>query len=64
MITSVAGKRVLSVTMRERVAVGEPLPEAVELRPVPSHTEYRYAVVNDRRMIVEPRMRKVIKIID
>ena len=53
-----------SVTVRERVVVGEPLPPAVELRPVPSHTEYRYAIVNDRRVIVEPRTRKVIKIID
>jgi uncharacterized protein DUF1236 len=53
-----------SVTVRERVVVGEPLPPTVELRTVPSHTEYRYAVVNDRRVIVEPRTRKVIKIID
>jgi hypothetical protein len=53
-----------SVTVRERVIVGEPLPETVELRPVPSHTEYRYAIVNDRRVIVEPRTRKVIKIIE
>ncbi len=63
-ITSVTGANAPSVTVRERVVVGEPLPEAVELRPVPSHTEYRYAVVNDRRVIVEPRTRKVIKIID
>ena len=49
---------------RGRVVVGEPLPPTVELRTVPSHTEYRYAVVNDRRVIVEPRTRKVIKIID
>lgn len=53
-----------SVTVRERVVVGEPLPPTVELRTVPSHTEYRYAVVNDRRVIVEPRTRKVIRIID
>jgi hypothetical protein len=53
-----------SVVVRERVVVGEPLPSSVELRTVPSHTEYRYAVVNDRRVIVEPRTRKVIKIID
>ncbi|WP_247413002.1 DUF1236 domain-containing protein, partial [Bradyrhizobium sp. 23] len=25
---------------------------------------YRYAVVNDRRVIVEPRTRRVVKIID
>ena len=47
-----------SVTVRERIVVGEPLPETVVLRPVPSHTEYRYAVVNDRRVIVEPRTRR------
>jgi uncharacterized protein DUF1236 len=53
-----------SVVVHERVVVGEPLPEAVELRPVPNYTEYRYAVVNDRRVIVEPRTRRVIKVID
>jgi hypothetical protein len=40
------------------------VPPSVELRPVPSDTEYRYAVVNDCRVIVEPRTRKIIKIID
>ena len=45
--------------------VGEPLPPTVELRTVPSHSEYNsYAVVNDRRVIVEPRTRKIVKIID
>jgi Protein of unknown function (DUF1236) len=62
-ITSIP-EREPSVTVRERVVVGEPVPPTVELRTVPSHTEYRYAVVNDRRVIVEPRTRKVIKIID
>ncbi|QPF89488.1 DUF1236 domain-containing protein [Bradyrhizobium commune] len=53
-----------SVVVQERVVVGEPLPATVELRPVPNYTEYRYAVVNDRRVIVEPRTRRVVKIID
>jgi hypothetical protein len=53
-----------SVTIRERVVVGEPLPETVVLRPVPSYGEYRYAIVNDRRVIVEPRTRRIVKIID
>jgi hypothetical protein len=63
-ITSVQGERAPSVVVRERVVVGEPLPAEVELRPVPHYTQYRYAVVNDRRVIVEPRTRKVIRIID
>jgi hypothetical protein len=62
-ITSIPrGER--SVVVRERVVVGEPLPPSVELRVVPNHTEYRYAVVNDQRVIVEPRTRKVIRVID
>jgi len=62
-ITSIPrGER--SVVLQERVVVGEPLPPSVELRVVPNHTEYRYAVVNDRRVIVEPRTRKVIRVID
>jgi hypothetical protein len=63
-ITSIQGERAPSVVVRERVVVGEPLPPAVELRPAPRYTEYRYAVVNDRRVIVDPRTRRVIKIID
>lgn len=53
-----------SVVVHERVVVGEPLPPTVVLRPVPNYREYDYAVVNDRRVIVEPRTRKVIKIIE
>ena len=63
-ITSIQGDRVRRWWCASGVVVGEPLPPTVELRTVPSHTEYRYAVVNDRRVIVEPRTRKIIKIID
>jgi hypothetical protein len=63
-ITSVRGERAPSVTVQERVVVGEPLPPTVELRTVPRYTEYRYAVVNNQRVIVDPRTRRVIRIID
>ncbi len=63
-ITSVRGESYPSVVVRERVAVGEPLPETVELRPVPRYSEYRYAVVNDRRVIVDPATRRVIRIVE
>jgi len=53
-----------SVVVQERVVVGEPLPPSVELRVVPNHAEYNYAVVNDRRVIVEPRTRRVVRVID
>jgi Protein of unknown function (DUF1236) len=63
-ITSIPDDRVPSVTIQERVVVGEPLPAAVEVRPVPGYNDYRYAVVNDRRLIVDPHTRRVIRIID
>ena len=63
-VTSVQRENAPSVVVRERVVVGEPLSPEVELRPVPRYSEYRYAVVNDRRVIVEPRTRRVVRIID
>lgn len=62
--TYVTRETVPSVTVTEKVAVGEPLPATVVLRPVPSHAEYSFAVVNNQRVIVEPQSRKVITIIE
>lgn len=53
-----------SVRIQERVVVGEPLPATVVLREVPAHREYRYAIVNDQRVIVEPQTRRVIRIVE
>ena len=53
-----------SVVIHDGAVAGEPLPPTVVLRPVPNYPKYRYAVVNDRRVIVEPRTRRVVKIID
>ncbi|MFN3658462.1 MAG: DUF1236 domain-containing protein [Pseudolabrys sp.] len=63
-VTYVERERAPSVTVQERVVVGEALPATVELRAIPEHTEYRYAIVNNQRVIVEPRTRKVVKIIN
>ncbi|MGB7257966.1 MAG: DUF1236 domain-containing protein [Pseudolabrys sp.] len=63
-VTYVQREDIPSATVEERVVVGQPLPAAVELRTIPNHTEYRYAVVNHQRVIVEPRTRKVIKVIN
>jgi hypothetical protein len=52
-----------NVVVEERVAVGEPLPPRVRLYPVPRYASYRYAVVNDQRVIVDPRTRRVIRVV-
>ena len=61
--TYVTRETVPSVTVTERVVVGEPLPATVTLHPVPNHAEYSFAVVNDQRVIVEPKTRRVVTII-
>jgi hypothetical protein len=53
-----------SVTVQERIIVGEPVPATVKLRPVPQHAEFRYAYVNNSRVIVDSRSGKVVKIIN
>ena len=64
-ITSVEGVRDPSaVTIEEPIVVGEPLPAAVEVRPVPGYVDYRYALVNNQRVIVDPRTRRVIRVIE
>lgn len=53
-----------SVTYDGPIAVGTVLPADVEVYSVPEVTTYRYAVVNDRRVIVEPSSRKIIQIVE
>jgi hypothetical protein len=45
------------------LSVGESLPEAVELHPIPNHETYRYAVVKDHRLVVDAISRKVVYVI-
>jgi len=63
-VTYVEREHIPSVRVQGDVAVGYELPGSVELRTIPRHEQYRYAVINDRRVIVEPRTRKVIRIVE
>ena len=64
----VVRERVPSYRVREEIRVGTVLPEAgVTYYEVPAEyrvTGYRYTVVNDHPVIVEPRTRRVVQIID
>lgn len=53
-----------SVTYERAIVVGEPLPSQIEYYEVPGHAEYRYTVVNNKRYIVEPRSRRVVRIVE
>ncbi len=52
-----------SVTVQEEIVIGKPVPATVELRPVPNHTQFRYAFVNQERVIVDSKG-TVVKVID
>jgi uncharacterized protein YcfJ len=57
-----------SVRVQERVVVGETLPQQVELYSIPQdvgvQTTYRYSVINDRTVLVDPQTRRVIQVIE
>ena len=46
------------------VDVGTALPDSVVIKNVPDDDSYAYAVVNKKRVIVEPKTRKVVKIVE
>ncbi|QWW70379.1 DUF1236 domain-containing protein [Rhizobium sp. WYJ-E13] len=52
------------VVVKEKIVVGQPLPQTVVVTPVPDNPKYAYAVVNDERVIVEPSSRKVIQVLN
>ncbi|RYG97865.1 MAG: DUF1236 domain-containing protein [Alphaproteobacteria bacterium] len=52
------------VRVQQQVVVGKPIPETVVLTPIPSNEHYAYAVVNDQRVIVDPRTHTVVQIIE
>lgn len=62
-VTYVEREDVPSVTVEHDVVVGQPLPDTVVLHPVPKY-HYEYAIVNDKRVIVEPKSRRVVKIVE
>jgi hypothetical protein len=43
--------------------IGETLPEEVDLHPIPRHETYRYAVVNEHRVIVDATSRRVVYVV-
>jgi hypothetical protein len=52
------------VTIDGDVVIGDTLPDKVVIKNVQDHDDFGYAVVNKKRYIVEPKTRKVVKIID
>ena len=51
-----------TVTYDDEFNEGDALPDTVVIRKMPNHDDLGYVVTNKRRIIVEPKTRKVIKI--
>lgn len=65
--TYVTEQKVPSVTYKEQVVVGATLPDTITYREVPAKygkTEYRYTVVNNKTVLVEPKTRKIVQIVE
>ena len=64
----VVEERLPSYAIPDRVVVGATLPEAgVVYYDVPERygaTTYRYTIVNDRTVLVDPRSRRIMQVID
>lgn len=64
----VVEERLPSYAIPDRVIVGSTLPEAgVTYYDVPERfgaTTYRYTIVNDRTVLVDPRSRRIMQVID
>lgn len=52
-----------SVVYDGAVVVGEPLPETVEIYPIPQQPTYGYVVLNQQRVLVDPQSRQVIEVL-
>src|SRR5687767_7318753 len=49
-----------SIVIEQPLVVGKPIPRDVVLMPVPEDNRYAYAVVNNQRVIVDPRTHTVV----
>ena len=65
--TYVMKEKPASAKVTETISIGTALPSSVTLHTLPSDvgvTQYRYAVVNDKTVLVEPSSRKIVQIIE
>ncbi len=52
-----------SVTFEGDLAVGTALPDTVEIHTIPDQPDYGYVIVNDKRVLVNPKTRAVVEIV-
>ncbi|MDK1374383.1 MULTISPECIES: DUF1236 domain-containing protein [unclassified Sinorhizobium] len=53
-----------SIQYEGEIVVGQPVPDVVEVYPIPDQPEYGYAVVNEKRVIVNPKTHTVVQVLE
>ncbi|MCF6371338.1 DUF1236 domain-containing protein [Rhizobium halophilum] len=52
------------VVVEQEIVVGKPVPETIVLTTVPEAPQYAYAVVNEQRVIVDPKTRIAVQVVE
>ncbi|ACP23321.1 conserved hypothetical protein (plasmid) [Sinorhizobium fredii NGR234] len=61
--TYVMEQQTPSVVYEGEIVVGQPLPETVEIHTIPDQPEFGYAIVNEKRVVINPKTRAVVEIV-
>jgi hypothetical protein len=62
--TYVTTQSMPSVVLEGPLVVGQPLPDTVQYQVIPDNDGYAYAIVNEKRVIIDPTTRSVIEVYD
>lgn len=62
--TYVTSQNVAPVTYDGQIAVGQVLPETVTVYDVPRYERYRWTYVNDQRVLIDRKTRKIVTVLD
>jgi hypothetical protein len=60
----VVTEEVPAATIQGELVVGQPLPDAVVLHEIPDTKTYVFASVNEHRVLVDPKTRVVVEVIN
>jgi hypothetical protein len=52
------------VQVSEKIAVGQPIPNNLVLSPIPDTPNFVFAIVNQKRLIIDPMTLVVVRIVE
>ncbi|MCJ9671575.1 MULTISPECIES: DUF1236 domain-containing protein [unclassified Neorhizobium] len=52
------------VQVSEKIAVGQPIPNNLVLSPIPDAPNFAFTIVNDKRLIIDPKTFVAVRIVE